>query len=145
MPLSYGWLALVALLSKEELEKIPLRYRWLLKVLLRLPNPRIPFFVVKRITWFEGIFWALVVPVSLILYFFFSVWFTAFLALHVAFPLNWIVGLLIPAVFLVFFLRIEVERTILWWRHIHAQSEEWDVGKRVAELEEIFRRRKSKR
>lgn len=134
-------------LTPEELEQFPARYRWLLKLFLKLPTPRLPYFVLKRFPEMEGMFWAVGVPVFLVAYFLFSVWFVSFLSEHVIFPFNLTLGLLIPAIIFVFFARIQLERTLLWWKNIRNQSPEWNVSKVVEELTALFReqRRKTKR
>lgn len=131
-------------LSREELDQIPPRYRWLIKLFLKLPNPSFPYFVLKKLPGIEGIFWAVVTPILLTLYFLSSIWLIAFLSLHVIFPFNILLGLLIPAVIFVFFLRIELERTILWWKNLQSPSKEWDISKAVEELSEVFKKKQTK-
>ena len=133
------------LLSRDELERIPAQYRWLVKILLKLPNPSLPFFVLKHFPEFEGIFWALVVPCFLILYFFFNIWLFPFVTLRFGFPLNYVFGFLIPAIIFVFFMRIQLERTILWWKSIHEEPREWQISKRVEELIELLNRRQKRK
>lgn len=128
------------LLSHDQLEQLPSRYRLLVKMLLKLPNPRLPFFILKHLPEFEGILWAAVVPILLGLYFWFSIWLFPFLSLRVGFPLNIILGLLTPAVIFLFFLRIQLERTILWWRNIHQSSKEWDTSKSVEEWVQLLKK-----
>jgi len=132
------------LLSRDDLERIPTRYRWLVKILLKLPNPSLPFFALKHFPELEGIFWALVAPCFLVLYFFFNIWLFSFVTLRFGFPLNWVFGVLIPAIIFVFFLRIQLERTILWWKSIHEEPREWQTSKRVEELIELLNRRQKK-
>jgi len=131
-------------LSREELDQIPPRYRWLIKLFLKLPNPGFPYFVLKKLPGIEGIFWAVVTPILLTLYFLSSIWLIAFLSLHVIFPFNILLGLLIPAVIFVFFLRIELERTILWWKNLQSPGKEWDISKVVEELSEVFKKKQTK-
>jgi len=133
------------LLSREELEQIPVHYRLLVKLLLKLPNPEFPHFILKKLPEIEGVFWALVVPILLTLYFFFSVWLFAFLTWIIGFPLNIVIGFLVPAVIFVFFLRTQLERAILFWRSVHEQPKEWETSKRVEKLMEIFNRPKRKK
>jgi len=101
--------------------------------------------VLKRLPEIEGFFWVIGVPIILIVYFFFSVWLVAFLSVHFVFPVNVFLGLLIPSIVFVFFLRIQIERAIIWWRGIHGQTREWEVSKRVEELIEIFKRQQGKK
>jgi len=132
-------------LTREELEQIPLRYRWLLKLFLRLPTPSIPFAVLKRLPEIEGVFWTIIVPILLTLYFFFNVWLITFTARFFGFPLNIIVSFLIPGVAYVFFIRIYVKRAILWWRNVHERPREWEVPKRVEELIELFKKQQRRK
>lgn len=133
------------LLSRDELEQIPTRYRLLVKILLKLPNPSLPFFVLKHFPELEGILWALVAPCLLILYFFFNVWLFPFVTLRFGFPLNYVFAVLIPAIIFVFFLRIQLERTILLWKTIHEKPREQQMYKRVEELSKLFRRQQKKK
>lgn len=132
------------LLSRDELERIPLGYRLLVKMLLKLPNPSLPFYVLKHFPELEGVFWALVVPCFLILYFFFNIWLFTFMTLRFSFPLNYVFGVLIPAIIFVFFLRIQLERTILWWKTIHEEPREWQTSKKVEELIELLNRQQKR-
>lgn len=137
---------MVTRLSDDELKQIPLQFRWLFKLLLRLPNPSIPFFILKRLTWFEGVLWALIAPSFLILYFFFSIWLLTSLSVYVAFPFNLIIWLMTPAAFLVFFLRIQLERALVSRRHGHGETiKDWNISKSVQKLEEMSKRAKHKR
>jgi len=131
-------------LSREELDRIPPRYRWLIKLFLKLPNPGFPYFVLKKLPEIEGIFWAIVTPFLLTLYFLSSIWLIAFLSLHFIFPFNLLLGLFIPAIIFVFFLRIQLERTILWWKSLQNSHNEWDISKAVEELAELTRKQKAK-
>jgi len=133
------------MLSREELERIPLRYRWFLKLLLKLPNPGLPFFILRKLPEIEGIFWAVIAPIFLILYFFFSVWFVAFLSLHVIFPFSLLLGLLIPTVIFVFFIRVQLERTVLWWKNLQSRPRELDISKVVEEFAELIREQRRRR
>jgi hypothetical protein len=129
-------------LSREELDRIPLRYRWLVKLFLKLPNPGFPYFVLKKLPEIDGIFWAIVTPILLTLYFLSNIWLIAFLSLHFSFPFNLLLGLFIPAVIFVFFLRIQLERTILWWKSLQNSHNEWDISKAVEELVELTRKQR---
>lgn len=131
-------------LSREELDQVPQRYRWLIKLFLKLPNPGFPYFVLKKLPGIEGIFWAVVTPILLILYFLSNIWLIAFLSLHVIFPFNILLGLLIPTIIFVFFLRIELERTILWWKNLQGPGKEWDISKVVEEFVELTKKQKQR-
>jgi len=112
---------------------------------MKFPNPSFPYFVLRRLPEIEGVYWAVVVPLLLIVYFLFSIWFVVFLSMHVVFPFNLLLGLLIPFIIFVFFLRIQLERTVLWWKNIHSpQKEEWDVSKAVEELAKLRREKRQR-
>jgi len=132
------------MLTHEELERIPLRYRLFVKILLKIPIPNVPFWVLRHFPEFEGFFWALVVPISLAVFFWAELWFIPFLSFHFDFPWNVIIGSLIPAIPFVFFLRIQLERTILWWRNIHEKPREWQISKNVEELVELLNRQQKR-
>jgi hypothetical protein len=132
-------------LTSEELDQVRRRYRWLLAVFQKLPNPSFPFFVLKRLPWIEGVFWAMIFPIFFLLYYFFSVWLIAFLSSHVIFPLSVLAWLFIPAAFFVIFLRIQLGRTIIWWRNLKNPTKEWNVSKALEELAELRRKQEAKR
>jgi len=122
------------MLNREELEQLPWRYRLFLKLFMKFPNLRFPYFVVKKLPWVEGIFWALLIPIFLVVYFFFTFWLYVTLSLLVGFPLNVIIWLSIPSVFFIVFLRIQFERIIPFWRSLGSQPKDWDVPKFAEEF-----------
>jgi hypothetical protein len=121
-------------------EKILLLYRFLEKLMLRLPNPSFPFFVLRRFSSFEGIFCAVILP----LFVFFSgilvLWLFPMASLAFGFPLNVVVTLLPTAMILVVFLRVQMERKISWWRSIFGPPVEWNASKSLDELTELFKK-----
>jgi len=135
---------LSALLSREEYERIPPRHRWLLKLVLKFPNPSFPYFLLRKFPEIEGVFWTVVVPVFMSLYFLFNAWLIATLSLFVSFPFNILLGLSIPAIIFLFFLRIQLERTIHWWRNLKSPVREWDISKATKELIELLREQQKK-
>lgn len=132
------------MLNREELEQIPLRYRWLLKLFLKLPNPSFPYLILKRLPEIEGIFWAFIVPIFVMLYFLFGVWLVSFLSLVVSFPFNVLLGLFIPTAIFILFLRIQLERTIQWWKNLRSGSREWQVSDVAEELIELLRKQQKR-
>jgi hypothetical protein len=60
------------------------------------------------------------------------------------FPLNVLTGLLMPGVIFVFFLRIQLERALVFWRSL-SSSKEWRVSEVTEELIEIFRKQQEKK
>jgi len=143
--MTYLLLEFDALLSHDELKRIPVRYRLLIKMLLQLPNPRLPFFVLKHFPELEGILWAMIAPLFLVLYFLFSLWLFSFATIHFGFPLNYVFGFSISATIFVFFLRIQLERTIIWWKNIQKEPKEWQTAKRVKELVEILNKQQTRK
>ena len=127
------------MLTSEELDQIPRHYHLILKLILKLPTPSFPGFILKRLPEIEGIFWAILVPIFLILYFWFSIWWFATATLLFSFPFNLMLALIIPAVVFVFFLRIQLERTILWWKNLKGDYREWDVSQAVKEYVALMR------
>jgi len=140
-----GWRRLGALLSREELERVPLLYRWILKVLLRLPNLGFPTFVLKRFPEIQGLFWAIFVPALLILYFFIDFMLILVLSYAVSFPFNVLIGLLVPGLIFVVFLRVQLERTISWWRNLQGPNKEWDVSQVTKEFIEMLKKQQTKK
>jgi hypothetical protein len=132
------------LLSHEELEKIPRRYRWLLKLLLKLPSPSFPDFVTKKLPGIEGIYWAVIVPILMIAYFYLSFWSVSFFSEHLAFPFNILPLLSVPAILLVILVRTQLERAIVLLRSLKGSNKDWNVSRVAAEFEELLRRQRAK-
>lgn len=134
------------MLTQEDLKQIPLRYRLFVKILLKLPIPSLPFFVLKHAPELEGFLYFLFLPMVLAVYYWFGMWLIAFLSLTFGFPLNIILWLLIPGLIFVFSLRLQLERTILWWKAISQQPRDWHISEKVEELIELLdRQRKGKK
>jgi hypothetical protein len=112
----------------------------LIRILLKLPNPSLPFFILRRIPELEGILWAMIMPILLISYLWFSMWSFPHFTLLFGYPLNVISAFLIPAVIFAFFLRMQLERVILSWRSINRSSREWDPTRRVEELIDVLKK-----
>ena len=134
-----------ALLSQEELDRVPILYRWTLKLLLRFPNLGFQTFILRRFPEVQGIFWAILVPALLILYFLVGFSLVLFLSYSVSFPFNVLIGLLIPAFVFVAFLRIQLERTVAWWRSLQSPTKEWDISRVTAEFIEILKKQQAKK
>jgi hypothetical protein len=94
---------------------------------------------------FEGIFYAVILP----LFVFFSgilvLWLFPMASLAFGFPLNVVVTLLLPAIILVVFLRVQMERKISWWRSIFGPPVEWNPSKSLDELTELFKKQQHHR
>jgi len=123
---------------------MPRRYRIFTKLLLKLPNPSIPFFVVKRFHLLEGLLYGLLLPIFMFLSAVFTLILFPTSMLAFAFPLNYMVLLILPSVLFVIFLRIELERTINWWRSAFGAPTEWDSSKSVEELVQLFKKQQNK-
>lgn len=90
-------------LEKIEKDKLPLLYR----VLLKVPFPAIN----TSVTIPSGIFWAMIVPVFIILELFLNL----YLLLAFSFPINILLVFVFPVVLFVIFIRITMDRFINWW------------------------------
>lgn len=109
---------------------------------MKLPRPSFPDFVTKRLPGIEGIYWAVIVPILMIIYFYLSFWLTSFLSAYLAFPFNIIILLSMPTILLMIFVRTQLERAIALWRSMRNPQREWNVSKVAEELEELLRRQK---
>jgi len=116
------------------------KYRLMVKLLLRLPNPSIPFFILKRLPLLEGIIYGLVMPIFVFLFGAIVLWLFPAATLAFGFPLNVIIVLLLPTIVLVIFIRIQLERTINWWRSVFGSNIEWDSSKSISELIELLKK-----
>lgn len=133
------------MLSSEDLEQVPRRYRWLLKLFLKLPNPRFPYFLLQKLPEIEGFFWALIIPVFLVVYFLFSFWLFVALSRLIVFPFDFLIGFFIPAIIFVFFLRIQLGRTLVWWKSLRHSPRKWQVSEVLDELAELFEKQQKNR
>ena len=118
-------------LQKLDVKRLPLIYR----LLLKLPLPSLESFVQES----QGIFWAVIVPVCLVLYAVVGFW----TLIYFSFPTNVILFLTVPTIIFLFFLRIMLERFISEWNAMIGGSEkEWNIEKLVDEYLDIVRKRK---
>jgi len=62
-----------------------------------------------------------------------------------AFPLNILIVLLPPTVIFVVYVRIELEKTINWWKNVFGSPITWDSAKTTAELMELFQKQQNKK
>lgn len=108
-------------------DKLPWSYRLILKI------PGADF--LQNVS--SGIFWAIVVPIFLILETFLSL----FLLLYFPFPMNIAIASIIPALILLMFLRISLERFINWWNVTVKDSQEWNIDKTMQEYLELLKKR----
>jgi hypothetical protein len=123
-------------MSEENLKQIdrkdlPLVYRLLLKI------------PIVSLTWFpdifQGLFWAIAVPVFLLFEIFLNIIFIG----HFPFPLSVILIGLIPAIVFILVAKTMLERFLNWWNlnvgHVH----EWNVEKTIREYKALLERQPS--
>jgi hypothetical protein len=122
------------ILKKLDVKRLPFIYR----IILKIPVPSLDALP----STFQGIFWAIIVPVLLVLIFLF----TMFSLTYFIFPLNVILSALAPIIVFLLFLRIIVERFIKQWNAmIEGQKLEWNVAKQIEEYLELLKKQKEKK
>jgi hypothetical protein len=111
-------------MSDEELQKIEkTKLPWFYRLILKIPGAN---FLEGTSS---GVFWILVVP-----FFLASEFFTSLLLLiFLPFPINLVLASLIPAVVLLVFIRINLERFINWWNGNFGKPFEWNMEKTLHE------------
>ena len=62
----------------------------------------------------------------------------------VGFPLNYILAFLVPSVFALFWLRLQLERALNWWKSIQ-EPLLWDVEKSVEEYANLLEEQRKKK
>jgi hypothetical protein len=108
------------------------RLPWYYKLILKIPGTD----VLENVS--SGLFWAMVVPIFLLVEFFF----TLFAVVSFPFPTNIGVASVIPvAVFLVF-LRISLQRFINWWGANVNDAPEWNIDKTMPEYIKLLKKKK---
>ncbi|MEM3696752.1 MAG: hypothetical protein QXQ94_04510 [Candidatus Bathyarchaeia archaeon] len=118
-------------LKNIEKSKLPFFYRLILKV------PGANF--LENVS--SGIFWAIVVPIFLVLEFFLNL----FLLLLFPFPTNIVLAGIIPVAVLIIFIRISLERFINWWNlNVGESSFKWDVEKTLQEYVALLKEKEKK-
>jgi len=130
--------------NNDLLRRLPLKQRILTKLMLKIPVPRIPFFVTRTMPEIEGIFHGLILPLLLSLMMLLMVWLLPTVTLLFGFPLNLFLTLLVPASVFIAYVRIELERTINWWKSVFDSPIEWDSSKSVKELIELLKKQRNK-
>ena len=113
--------------SKIEKSRLPRFYRLILKV----PGADL----LENIS--SGIFWAVVVPIFTIAEFSLTI----FLLLLLPFPINIVTVLIVPAMLLLMFIRISLERFLNWWALSISDSLEWNIDKTMPEYLEMLRKK----
>jgi len=91
--------------KRIDLDNLPLFY----KIIMKIPAP-----TESAINIPGGIFWAIVLPIFIILEIFLNI----YLAVAVSFPLNIVLICAIPLVILVAFVRLTISKFIVWWNSV---------------------------
>jgi hypothetical protein len=111
-------------MSESEVREISKReLPWFYRLILKIPGAE---FLENA----GGLFWAIIVPVFLIMEFFLSL----FLLVSFPFPANVVLVSVIPSATLVLFVKITLKRFINWWNANFGESRfEWNVEKALDE------------
>jgi len=118
--------------GKINKNKLPFIYRLILK-LPKISLEHVPY-------TFHGIFWAIIIPIFIIIEFFVSV----FLLTYFIFPLNIILAGIIPLTIFVFFLKFMLERAINWWNSVFGEPFKWNIEKAANEYLKLLRKQNKK-
>lgn len=113
--------------KKIDRNQLPLIYRLLLKI------PGANFFG----SCSSGIFWAIVIPIFLFLEFFL----TMILLLAFSFPMNIVAAAAIPAVVLLIFARISLERSINWWNLAIGETTTRNIDEMIPEYLDLVNKK----
>lgn len=115
-------------------KKLPIFYR----LILKLPQPTLERFP----QGFQGIFWAIIIPVFLACQFFLGL----FLLISFSFPLNLGLAITIPTIFLIILVRVRLELDMnLLDLIMGKRSYEWNVENAVNEYIDLLQKKKTKR
>ena len=125
--------------------EMQLRYRLLVKLLRKIPIPRMPFFITNKLPLVEGIFHGMMMPIFVFLMGIFMYWLIPTATLVFGFPLNIAVILTVLGLFVALFARIELERSINWWRAVFGTPVQWDTSRTLEELVELFKKQQRKK
>lgn len=107
---------------------------WFYRLILKIPGTE---FLENA----GGVFWAILMPVFLMMEFFLSI----FLLVAFPFPINIVLVSIIPTITLALFVKISLKRFINWWNANFGESRfEWNVEKTLDEYISILERRKGK-
>jgi len=125
--------------------EMQLRHRLLVKLLRKIPIPRMPFLITRKFPLVEGVFHGMMLPIFVFLVGIFMYWLIPTATLVFGFPLNIAVILTVLSLFVTLFARIELERSIHWWRTVFGSPVQWDTSKTIEELVELFRKQQRKK
>lgn len=114
-------------------KKLPFIY----KLILKIPMPSLDSFPAV----FHGIFWAIIVPIFMVIIFF-SILFSL---IYFAFPINIVLMAIFPSSIFLVFTRILLERFIRGWNAmVEEPKSEWNVEKLMDEYIDILKKQKGK-
>jgi len=117
--------------KKIDRDKLPLIYRLILKV------PGAEFLE----NCSSGIFWAIVMPVFLMIEFFLNM----FILIYFRFPLNIILASIIPTTIFLIFVRISLQRFINWWNsEVASQGFKWNLEEKIQEYLAMLKNKEEK-
>ena len=118
-------------LKKINKSELPFFYRLILKI----PGAN----YIESVS--SGIFWAIVVPIFLVLEFFLNL----FLLLLFPFPLNLVLTGIIPVAILIIFLRISLEIFINWWNlNVGESMFQWNIEKTLQEYVALLKEKEKR-
>jgi hypothetical protein len=117
--------------KKIDRDKLPLVYRLILKV------PGAEFLE----NCSSGVFWAIVMPVFLMIEFFLNM----FILVYFRFPLNIILASIIPTTIFLIFVRISLQRFINWWNsEVASQGFKWNLEEKMQEYLAMLKKKEEK-
>lgn len=132
----------------EDLEsfysKMRLRHQILVKLLMKIPIPGMPFIISRKLPLLEGIFHGMILPVFVFLIGIFTYWLIPTATIMFGFPSNIVIILIVLTLPFALFARIELERSINWWKGAFGSSTQWDTSKTAQELVELFKKQQEK-
>lgn len=123
--------------------QMPRRYRLVTKLLIRLPDPTIPFFILKKFSMFEGIFYGILLPVFVFMSGVATLWLYPVATAKFGFPLNIVIVLLLPITVFAIAARVELQRAINFWEAINEPSRKLEGSKSIDKLIELFKKQQS--
>lgn len=123
-------------MSKTKLDKDKLP--WIYRLILELPKVSLE----STSGEFQGIYWAIVIPLFLIFEFFLSL----FLLVTFQFPMNLVMTGIIPVAIFLVFVKVQLERFLNWWNlTFESKPMKRDVKKATEEYIKLLEKQKSKR
>jgi len=119
--------------GKSDEDKLP----WIYRLILKLPKINLDFF-----SDFQGIYWAIVIPIFLVDEFFLSL----FLLIAFPFPINLVVASVIPIAIFVIFVKVQLERFMNWWNSVfRSKPMKWDIKEATEKYIKLLEKQDSER